>query len=111
MEQHNSGDSLLELWDVQKGWIPFLDAYLTEATEYRLRYRGDHADVRIQDIPLAFYPEKNEFKATFITPFQFGSLKVFINGEVYETYIYPDQRKLTEEQFSLMLEEILERGK
>lgn len=108
MELHNSGDSILELWDIVQGWVPFLDAYLTEATEYKLRYKGDLADVMIQDIPLSFYKQENGYYTTFITPFQFGILKITINGQSYETYIYPDDRKLTEEQFNVMLEEILE---
>lgn len=108
MEQHNSGDSILELWDVQQGWIPFLEAYLREATEYKLRYTGHLGDVRIQGIPVPFYQEQNKSFATFITPFQCGLLKVFLDGEDFETYIYPDDRKLTEEQFDWMIEEILE---
>ena len=108
MELHNSGDSILELWDIVQGWVPFLDAYLTEATEYKLRYKDEMADVMIQDIPLSFYQQENGYFATFITPFQFGILKITINGQSYETYIYPDDRKLTEEQFNVMLEEILE---
>ncbi|KGM45492.1 DUF2357 domain-containing protein [Neobacillus niacini] len=107
MEQHNSGDSILELWDIRQGWTPFLDAYLTEATEYKLRYKGSHVDVRMQGVPLPFYQEQNAYYAVFITPFQFGTLKVFLNGHDYETYIYPDDRKLTEEQFNGMLAEIL----
>lgn len=108
MGQHNSGGSNLELWDVKQGWVPFLDSYLTEATEYKLRYIGDQLDVRIQEFPLPFYQQENGYYATFITPFQFGILKIIINGQPYETYIYPDDRKLTEEQFNVMLEEILE---
>jgi hypothetical protein len=108
MEPHNSGDRFLEVWDVQQGWIPFLDAYLTEANEYKLRFKGNQLDVRMQDIPLPFYQDQNCYYATFITPFQFGTLKVFLNGEINETYIYPDNRKLTEEQFTIMLGEILE---
>lgn len=65
-------------------------------------------DFRIQEIPLPFYQEQNCFYSVFITPFQFGTLKIFINGQAYETYIYPDDRKLTEDQFNVMLEEILE---
>ncbi|ETI69436.1 DUF2357 domain-containing protein [Neobacillus vireti] len=108
MGQHNSGDNSLELWDVQQGWIPFLDAYLTEATEYRLRYKGTQVDVRFHNIPLPFYQEQSCWFATLITPFQSGLVKIFINGQNYETFIYPDERKLTEEQFNWMLEEILE---
>ncbi|MFB3164530.1 DUF2357 domain-containing protein [Neobacillus sp. 179-J 1A1 HS] len=108
MEQHNSGGNILELWDNSQGWIHFLDAYLTEATEYKLRIIGSQADVRIQGIPLPFYQEQNGYHAVFITPFQFGTLKVFFNGRDFETYVYPDDRKMTEEQFNGMLEEILQ---
>jgi hypothetical protein len=108
MEQHNSGDSILELWDVQQGWIPFLEAYLREATEYKLRYTEHLGNVRIQGIPVPFYQEQNKSFASFISPFQCGLLKVSINNVDFQTYVYTDDRKLTEEQFDCMLEEILE---
>ncbi|WP_147532295.1 DUF2357 domain-containing protein [Bacillus marasmi] len=108
MEPHNSGDSTLELWDSTQGWIPFIEAYLTEATEYKLRFIGNSVDVVIQGVPLPFYQQQNGFYAVMITPFQSGTLNVSINGESFENYIYPDNRKLTEVQFNLMLEEILE---
>ncbi|WP_078427750.1 DUF2357 domain-containing protein [Alkalihalobacterium alkalinitrilicum] len=108
MERLNSGDSFLELWNNHNGWIPFQEAYLTEATEYKLRYNGNPSDVRIQGIPLPFYHGEKGYLATFITPFQSGSLNVTVNGQGYETYIFPDSRKLTEEQFNQMLEDILE---
>lgn len=108
MELLNSGDSTLELWDEERGWISFMDAYLREATEYKLRVIGNRLDVHIQGIPLPFYQQHNGFYATLITPFQSGVLTVKMDDHVFETYIYPDHRKLTEEQFNLMLEEILE---
>lgn len=48
------------------------------------------------------------FITSFMTPFQSGSVEVSINGQYFETFIYPDSRKLTEQQFDLMIEEILE---
>ncbi|GAF66072.1 hypothetical protein BTS2_2972 [Bacillus sp. TS-2] len=109
MELLNSGDNLLELWSDEQGWIPFLEAYLTEATEYSLRFVGTHVDVRVEGIPLPFYKgqQENEFLATFIAPFQSGILQLFIHDHRYETYIYPDKRKITQEQFNQMLEDIL----
>ncbi|KYG27728.1 DUF2357 domain-containing protein [Alkalihalobacillus trypoxylicola] len=109
MEPLNSGDNLLELWSNEQGWIPFLEAYLTEATVYSLRLVGTDVDVRIEGIPLPFYKgeQENEFLTTFIAPFQSGALHLSIHNQRYETYIYPDERKLTEEQFNQMLEDIL----
>lgn len=108
MEQLNSGDSYLELWDVQQGWVSFLDAYLTEATEYKLRYMGDYVDVRIQNMPWPFYQQDNCFYASFITPFQSGEMDIIINDKTYQTFIYPDNRKLTQAQYNQMIEEILD---
>ncbi|WP_284035575.1 DUF2357 domain-containing protein [Neobacillus sp. 114] len=107
MVQPNSGANLLELFDKQQGWIPFLDAYLREATEYKLRFHSTQIDVRFQGIPVPFFQKEGKGFATFITPFQSGSVHVFINGQEFKTFVNPDDRKLTEEQFNLMLEEIL----
>ncbi|MBU8769533.1 DUF2357 domain-containing protein [Cytobacillus oceanisediminis] len=108
MEQLNSGDSYVELFDIRQGWVPFIDAFLTEATEYKLRYSGNHVEVMLQGIPVPFYQSNGSLYATITTPFQSGILKVSINNQNYETYIYPDDRKLTEEQYNHMLNDILE---
>ncbi|GHH99741.1 DUF2357 domain-containing protein [Neobacillus kokaensis] len=108
MEQHNSGANMLEVWDVRQGWVPLLEAFLTEGTEYRIRCQGKQPDVRIHGIPLPFYRNNDMSYADFITSFQSGVVKISINDQQYETYIYPDDRKLTMEQFNRMLEEILE---
>jgi hypothetical protein len=108
MEPLSSGDNNLEIWDAGQGWIHITDAYLTEAAEYKLRYIGDQVDVRIHGVPLPFYKQEDTFFATMLTPFQSGTLRISLNGLEFESYIYPDQRKLTEEQYNLMIEEILE---
>ncbi|WP_249872438.1 DUF2357 domain-containing protein [Oceanobacillus saliphilus] len=102
----NSGDRL-EIWNPKEGWTPFQTAYLTEATEYKLRYHGDPIDVIIQGVPISFYPEKDFYLCTWVTPFQSGSMTVIVNEEEYETYLYPDQRKLTEDQYEIMLKDIM----
>ncbi|MFC4799402.1 DUF2357 domain-containing protein [Neobacillus sp. GCM10023253] len=107
MVQPNSGANLLELFDKQQGWIPFFGAYLREATEYKLRFHSTQVDVRFQGIPVPFFQKEGKGFATFITPFQSGSVHVCLNGQEFETFVYPDARKLTEDQFNLMLEEIL----
>jgi hypothetical protein len=103
----SSGDNNLEIWDAGLGWIHIAEAYLTEAAEYKLRYTGEKVDVRIQEVPLPFYQEEGVWFATFLTPFQSGTMRILVNNQVFDTYIYPDQRKLTEEQYNLMIEEIL----
>ncbi|MBT2759255.1 hypothetical protein J7E71_25620 [Mesobacillus foraminis] len=108
MEPHNSGDKDLEIYDNQQGWIPFQEAYLTEATEYKLRYRGEFADIRIQDIPLPFYQQESSLYSTFHAPFQSGTLRLYVNGKEFQNYVYPDDRKLTKEQYDQMVGEILE---
>ncbi|RWZ54619.1 DUF2357 domain-containing protein [Halobacillus fulvus] len=104
----NSGDSRLELKEAELGWIPFSKAYLTEATEYQLRFKGEHPDIRMQDVPMPFYKRDSFHYATFLTPFQAGTLNVQVNGEQHDAFVYPDSRKLTAEQFDLMVEEILQ---
>ncbi|WP_168413134.1 DUF2357 domain-containing protein [Bacillus salacetis] len=43
-----------------------------------------------------------------MTPFQSGIVHIFLNGKEWETYVYPDSRKLTEQQFECMISDILE---
>ncbi|XXM70749.1 DUF2357 domain-containing protein [Lysinibacillus sphaericus] len=104
----SSGDELLEIWLPDGGWKPFFEAFLTEAAEYKLRYEAEGIDLRIQGMPLPFHPDGDFLSAVFLAPFQSGRLEVSLNGRDYETFIYPDSRKLTEQQFDLMIEEILE---
>jgi PD-(D/E)XK nuclease superfamily/Domain of unknown function (DUF2357) len=104
----NSGDRLLEVWMSPEGWIPFETAFLTEAREYKLRYEGTEIDLRIQGIPIPFHREGELLFTSLVTPFQSGSVQIYLNGQEYQTFIYPDSRKLSEQQFDVMIEEILE---
>lgn len=108
MEPLSSGDNRLEIWDAGQGWIDISEAYLTEAAEYKLRYPGDAVKVAFQGVPLPFYKQGEFLYATLLTPFQSGSVKIAVNGKEIESYVYPDHRKLTEEQFNGMIEEILD---
>jgi hypothetical protein len=107
MVQPSSGDKL-EVWMSSEGWIPFQEAFLTEATEYRLRYEGTAIDLRIQGIPIPFHREVDLLFTSFLTPFQSGLVHIYLNGLEYQTFIYPDSRKLSQQQFDVMIEEILE---
>src|SRR3954451_12661181 len=107
MVQPSFGANLLEVFDIQLGWIPLVDVYLKEATEYKLRFHGTQTDVRFQGIPVPFIFKEGVGYATLITPFQSGTIQALINGQKISSFVYPDERKLTETQFSLMLEEIL----
>jgi hypothetical protein len=108
MVRLSSGDNQLEIWLPAEGWKPFMEAFLTEASEYKLRYEGEVIDLRVQGVPLPFHRDGDFLYATFIAPFQSGSIKVSLNGQERETFIYPDSRKLTEQQFDLMIKGILE---
>lgn len=108
MELLSSGDNKLEIWDTGLGWIDMSEAYLTEAAEYKLRYQGDTVKVTFQGIPLPFYQQGEFLYASLLTPFQSGCLNISVNGKEIESYVYPDHRKLTEEQYNIMIEEILD---
>jgi hypothetical protein len=108
MEPLSSGDNKLEIWDAEQGWIDISEAYLTEAAEYKLRYPGDTVKVTFQGVPLPFYQQGQFLYASLLTPFQSGSLKITVNGKEIESYVYPDHRKLTEEQYNVMIEDILD---
>lgn len=52
--------------------------------------------------------ENDEAVGTLTTPFHSGHVVFNINGEAINSYIYPDSRKMTQEQYSLMLSDILQ---
>ncbi|MCA1054295.1 restriction endonuclease-like protein [Rossellomorea aquimaris] len=97
----------MEIWVYSSGWVPFQEAYLIEGTEYKLRYKGEGIDLRVQGMPIPFYKEGDTFLSQLMTPFQSGSIQVYLNGNEFDTYIHPDSRKMTEQQFDVMIEDIL----
>ncbi|TMV47038.1 DUF2357 domain-containing protein [Paenibacillus mesophilus] len=111
MEQHSSGGKLL-LRSNDKVWVALEEAYLTEATSYEWKYIMDDLGQlpSIYFCGLALFPhrvQQGEAYGHLTTPFQSGKVHFQINGVQLETYIYPDSRKMTEEQYHLMLNDIL----
>ncbi|WP_278739830.1 DUF2357 domain-containing protein [Paenibacillus macerans] len=49
-----------------------------------------------------------EVSGQFTTPFHSGLVQFELGGMEVETYIYPDSRKMTQEQYDLMLSDILQ---
>ncbi|OMD42664.1 DUF2357 domain-containing protein [Paenibacillus odorifer] len=111
MEQHNSGGNF---WIRSTGeeWVVLEEAYLTEASTYEWKYvmNGIEQPPVIhfcgQLLPLHRL-EKHEAFGQLITPFSSGQISFEINGTKLDSYIYPDVRKMTEEQYHLMLGDIL----
>ncbi|RNA70027.1 DUF2357 domain-containing protein [Alteribacter keqinensis] len=92
-----------------ESWQPAEECYLTEATDYEWHLeRQDAIDIRLGTIPLSYQRTEQGIKGSFVTPFQSGEIGLFIDGEVYKTYLYPDARKMTETQYDHMLSDVLE---
>ncbi|WP_078551698.1 DUF2357 domain-containing protein [Bacillus alkalicellulosilyticus] len=108
MEPLNFGDDVLEVHDVSRGWIPFQEGHFIESTDYKLRYHGEQKEVLILGLPWPFYKKENKHMAQFTTPFQSGVFEIRFGNQTITSYIYPDDRKMTEQQYDLMLTEILE---
>ncbi|OMD93549.1 DUF2357 domain-containing protein [Paenibacillus odorifer] len=111
MEQHNSGGNL---WMRLAGeeWVVLEEVYLTEASTYEWKYVMNG----IEQPPIIYFCgqllplhrlEKHEAFGQLITPFSSGQISFKINGTKIDSYIYPDARKMTEEQYHLMLGDIL----
>lgn len=111
MEQPNSGDRLW-LRSPNEAWYELGKAYLMEATtyEWRLEGRNEKRLPKLQfcGVPLIPIHYDERFIYGEVTmPFQSGQISFEIEGTVYETYLYADSRKMTQEQFDHMISDIL----
>lgn len=112
MEQHSSG---VNFWLRSNGeaWTPLEDAYLTEAVTYEWKVVM-HESEQLPSISfcgLAVIPhrvQQGEAFGQLTTPFQSGKVHFQVNGVRVETFVYPDSRKMTQDQYNLMLSDILQ---
>jgi len=108
MEPLSFGDSLF-IRSKSSEWIPIGEAYLTEATEYEWLWEyKDFSVLLMQGVPLTYRKVDGGATGQFITPFQSGRLTFTVEQHNYNTYVYPDNRKMTAEQYDIMLREILD---
>lgn len=96
-----------------EAWVVLKEAYLTEGTTYDWKYvmHGTEQFPLVQFCGLPHFPHRVEDGEAFgqlTTPFHSGQVSFDLNGCKFETYIYPDNRKMTQEQYDLMLSDILE---
>ncbi|OEF99128.1 hypothetical protein BHF71_10155 [Vulcanibacillus modesticaldus] len=116
MEQHNFGVNI-EVWDNETlSWTPIEDMYLKEGTQYRWRssIRGDFI-LLMQQIPIMMTRTSEWWEGVLDTPFESGivTFTIYQGNERFdiEQYIYPDSRKITNEQYEVMLQDILSEAK
>lgn len=108
MEQRNFG-ARLYLRLPQEEWQPVEEIYLKEATEYEWMVPVEsQAQVKFMNAILPAVQMEQGIGGTLITPFQSGEVNFNLNGEMIRSYIYPDERKITEQQYETMVGDILE---
>lgn len=112
MEQHSSGGNFLLRLNSET-WVTLEEAYLIEATTYEWKYELSSSvqPPSIRFCGLQHFPHKLDEREVFgylTTPFYSGQVSFEINGMKFDSYIYPDSRKMTEEQYNLMLSDILQ---
>ena len=109
MEQHNFGANF---YIRQQGepWVLFDEMHLREATEYEWRWDQPPLHIPLSIVffrmPLSYRQTASGICGNFTTPFQCGQGSLELCGEQYDTYLYPDSRKMTEQQFGLMMTDI-----
>ena len=108
----NSGVKITVWDDHQKSWVSLNKVYLEEGKSYRWRSWSDRAfQFRMQHLSLAMTKTHEGWEGVFETPFQSGIVSFSITSQeaedIIETYIYTDHRKLTEQQFKILLEDLL----
>ncbi|MDQ0231799.1 DUF2357 domain-containing protein [Metabacillus malikii] len=112
MAPHNSGVNIT-VWDERdNSWVPLNKVYLQEAMQYRWRARTNEAfRLTMQSISLPMTRTDVGWEGVFETPFQSGGITFAIVGkdknQMIENYVYTDERKLTEQQYKVLLEDIL----
>jgi predicted component of viral defense system (DUF524 family) len=113
MEPLNSGVNLL-VWDSSfNSWLDIKEVYLEEAKPYRWKCETtEEIKLTLQQVPLPMLKAEYVWEGVFETPFQSGlitfELSTVNQNVLIETYVYPDGRKITFEQYQLMLQEIIE---
>ncbi|MBP1995824.1 DUF2357 domain-containing protein [Paenibacillus eucommiae] len=110
MEPLSFGDSFL-VRSRGSEWIPIKEAYLIEATEYEWFWENISFSILLmQGVPLTYRKAEGGVTGQFMTPFQSGHLTFTVEQHAYGTYVYPDDRKMTAEQYDMMLLDILDEG-
>ena len=108
MEQPISGVKLY----IHKNGEPWklIDEYhLEEGSFYEWKLlNATSTNITFMNMPLSHYPISDGIQGNFTTPFQSGLATFQIDNETIQTYIYPDNRKMTEQQFERMLMDVLE---
>ncbi|MEY8349966.1 DUF2357 domain-containing protein [Bacillus cereus] len=110
MEQLSSG---VKVWDNSSSeWIPLTDIYLEEAKQYKWRcFTEKNIHFSMQNVPLFMKKTSHGWEGIFETAFQSGLVNFGIltdeKKETIESFVYPDERKLSTQQYEEMLKEIL----
>lgn len=108
----NSGVKI-QVWDnVENHWVTLSKIYLEEGKTYRWRTRiKETFQLRMQNIPLPMTKTYEGWEGVFETPFQSGiilfTLHTLYAEKTIENYVYTDNRKLTEQNYKVLLEDLL----
>ncbi len=108
----NSGVKITVWDDEQKNWVSLKKVYLEEARSYRWRSRTKQAfQFRMQQLSLPMTKTHEGWEGVFETPFQSGIVSFMTTSQdgedIIKNYIYTDHRKLTEQQFNILLADLL----
>ncbi|WP_078544721.1 DUF2357 domain-containing protein [Litchfieldia alkalitelluris] len=108
----NSGVKITVYDDYQKSWVSLNKVYLEEARSYRWRTRSKQAfQFHMQHLSLPMNKTLEGWEGIFETPFQSGIVSFAITSQIgvdyIDNYIYTDHRKLTEQQYTILLDDLL----
>lgn len=108
----NSGVNITVWDDHQKNWVPFSKVYLEEAKIYRWRTRAKTTfQFKMMHHSLPMSKTQEGWEGVFETPFQSGLVSFTISTQEaednIENYVYTDHRKLTEQQYKYLLDDLL----
>lgn len=108
MAQPSIGDKIL-FREINGSWTPLAQAYFSEAMPYNWKINENTVHpLMCQGSPLPYVFRGDNMRGEWTAPFYSGDVTFTYQKEVFKVFVYPDARKITLDQYNLMLAEILE---
>jgi hypothetical protein len=115
MVPRSSGDSIAFWCPDEQTWIKLEDMRFEEAKVYKWQSSCSlPLQLRLNEMPLPTIKTESGWEGEILMPFQSGEITFYIKQteeDSIQTYLYPDERKLTERDYQQLISDILEEAK
>lgn len=108
MARRNIGDNLF-FRSSGGSWISLNNMYFMEAILYEWKLvTSEQPQLLCQGTPLPYYRSGEQLQGQWVAPFFAGNIVFSCDSEKVKTFVYPDSRKLTLQQYQQMMADILQ---